>query len=560
MKKWFLAVLLILSISLVPLFSAGSKEAAVSGMETEGTEYEQMGEVNSNPISDIRVRMAIAHALDMDAIIEGVLNGDVVRANALTPNNSWKTTGLMDYEYNPELSRQLLKEAGWDPSYVLDIVYYYGDQLTFDLMAAIQAYLAEVGIKSSPRKLEGDLSKQLWVPPTDPINGPSAVEWDMAYGAIAAVSQYEYYNRFKTGASSNSHTPGNEYLDELLDKANATNDPEKQMAIFSDIQRFENTFLPILSLYYQQVFIIESSKLDRNNVGYGNAQYNYDWKIQTWDITPQADGKKVMKANGGPMEFFEHPFLNPGTFTSTKLLFDHLIVADGNLASFRPQMAKSFELSDDGLLFECELKDDLQWHDGSKITPEDVKFTFELVAKIPTSNVLFSNMIKSISGYQAWVDGKSNEFSGIQVDGNKITITFDSLFPNTLVSLSQFAILPSAYFTNVDPLLLQQNTFWQKPIGSGPYKIAEVSMNNYAVFVPFENYHEGVGIIDEIRTYPSGENDPNLVMNAAGGNLDYAYTKSLDDVESLRNYPTIKITPYDMNYTRLLYFNKFPKN
>jgi peptide/nickel transport system substrate-binding protein len=496
----------------------------------------------------------------MDSIIEGVLNGDVVQANALTPNNSWKATGLVTYDYNPELSRQLLKEAGWDSSYVLDIVYYYGDQTTFNLMAAIQSYLGEVGIKCSPRKLEGDLSKQLWVPPEDPINGPSAVKWDIAYGAIAAVSQYEYYNRFRTGASSNSHTPGNSTLDSLLDAANATNSPEKQMAIFADVQRFENTFLPILSLYYQQVFIVESLKLDRKGAGYGNEQYNYDWKIQTWDIAPQSDGKKVMKANGGPKEFFEHPYLNPGQFTSTKLLFDHLIVADGSLATFRPQMAKSFKLSEDGLQFECELNSNLKWHDGSAITPEDVKFTFELIAKLPTSNVIFSSMIKKISGYQAWVDGKADGLSGIEVNGNKITINFDSLFPNTLVSLSQFAILPKAYLKNVDPLLLQQSSYWQKPIGSGPYKIADVSMNNYAVFVPFEAYHEGVGIIDEIRTYPSGESDPNLVMNAAGGNLDYAYTKSLDDVESLRNYATIKVIPYDMNYTRLFYFNKFPKN
>jgi len=107
----------------------------------------------------------------------------------------------------PKRPGSLLKEANWDPNTVLDVVYYYGDQETVDLMAAIQVYLDQVGIKMTARKLEGDLAAQLWMPPADPVNGPSAVDWDLAYGAIAALSMHEYYNRFMGGAASNSHTP-----------------------------------------------------------------------------------------------------------------------------------------------------------------------------------------------------------------------------------------------------------------------------------------------------------------------------------------------------------------
>ena len=47
-----------------------------------------------------------------------------------------------------------------------------------------------------------------------------------------------------------------------------------------------------------------------------------------------ASGKKVLKTNGGPVEFFETPFLNPGLFMSTKVLYDHLIVADEDHSKF----------------------------------------------------------------------------------------------------------------------------------------------------------------------------------------------------------------------------------
>lgn len=84
-------------------------------------------------------------------------------------------------------------------------------------------------------------------------------------------------------------------------------------------------------------------------------------------------------------------------------------------------------------------------------------------------------------------------------------------------------------------------------------------MNNYATFVPFEKYYKGKAKIDEIQMYPSGESDPNLVKNAAAGQLDYAYTKSVEDVLALEKMPNIKVTPVDIRYTRLFFVNKFVK-
>ena len=76
------------------------------------------------------------------------------------------------------------------------MVYYYDDQQTVDLMTIIGQYWQEVGVKAQFRKLEGDLAAQLWVPPADMEKGPSAVKWDLAYAAVAALAESEFYNRF----------------------------------------------------------------------------------------------------------------------------------------------------------------------------------------------------------------------------------------------------------------------------------------------------------------------------------------------------------------------------
>ena len=194
-----------------------------------------------------------------------------------------KADGLNNYDYNPEKAKELLKEANWDPNTELDVVYYYTDQMTQDLMAIIQQYLAEVGIKMNARLVEGDLATILWKAPEDPVNGPSAVDWDMCYAANAALSLHEYYDRYQTGYSINSHTPSDPKLDELIAATNASVDAEVQRKAFFELQKYENETLFELPLYYQPIFLLQSDKIVKG-AKLGNPQFNYNWDIQNWEI------------------------------------------------------------------------------------------------------------------------------------------------------------------------------------------------------------------------------------------------------------------------------------
>lgn len=238
-----------------------------------------------SPVGDPRVRQAIAYAVDMEAIAQNLFKGAAIPANSLTPNEPIKADGLNDYAYNPEKAKELLTEANWDESYELDVVYYYTDQQTVDFMAAIQSYLKDVGIKMNFRLIEGDIGTLLWTPPADPVNGPSAVEWDLAYGANGALSLHEYYDRYQTGSPANSHTPGDPKLDALIAATNATFDNDEITAAFRELQKYENETLFSYALYYQPVFIIESDKIKKGAPAYGNPQFNYNWEIQNWSLS-----------------------------------------------------------------------------------------------------------------------------------------------------------------------------------------------------------------------------------------------------------------------------------
>ncbi len=512
---------------------------------------------NSNQLSDPRVRQALTYAIDVQAIIDSLMASKSTAAITMAPPGEWRSPNVKAYEYNPEKAKELLKEAGWDQSRVLDVVYYYGDQMTVDLLTAIQAYWAEVGVQMTMRKLEGDLASQLWVPPSDPVNGPSAVEWDIAYAAVAALSMGDYYDRYQGGYSSNSYNPQDDKLDELIAATNATADVEKQIAAYHALEDYENEIQLNIPLYHQPVYIVQSKNLDRGDAPYGNEQFIYNWNIVNWDIAPDASGKKVMRTNGGPAEFFETPFFNPGFIMSQKLLFDRLIIADENLTPKFPGLASEFALSEDGLTLEMTLREGIKWHDGEAITTDDIIGSVELATKAQTNPVILTTF-KALEGYEAYAAGTAEHISGITAEGNKLTFKFAQINPNILLAFTQFAPLPMKYFEGVEPTLIQQADYWQKPVGSGPFKLQEVKMGEYATFVPFEEYYGGKAKIDEVRLYPSGESDPNLVKNAAAGQVDYAYTKSVEDVLALEAMDNMIVTPVEVRYTRVLYVNKFP--
>lgn len=237
-----------------------------------------------SPLADKRVRQAMMYALDMNSILDGIFEGAAIPANSLTPNGADKVEGLNDYAYDVEKAKSLLAEANWDPNTVLKVGYYYNDQQTVDLMSIIQNYLSQVGIKMEFSLVEGDLATLLWSLPQDPVNGPSAIDFDLIYGATAALSMHEYYDRYQTGASLNSHTPGNAELDALIEKTNSTSDQETVKQAYFDLQKYENEELFVLPLYYQPIFVIKSDKIQGMPETLGNPQFNYKWDIHKWTL------------------------------------------------------------------------------------------------------------------------------------------------------------------------------------------------------------------------------------------------------------------------------------
>jgi len=522
-----------------------------------GTAYAQA--LNGNPLSDVRVRQAIAYAIDKKAIVDNVYGGYAVVADGLLPNGPFKSDKLATYPYDPEKAKALLKEAGWDSSRQLEMVFYYDDQVTANLMAVLQSELADVGITMNYHLIVGDVAKTLNSIPDDP-KGKSVVTWDLAYGARAALAMQEYFNDYATGKASADGFPGSPELDALIAHSNAATDPEVAKADLKKIDEYIAANAVTIPLYYQQLQSVESKRLDRHGEPYGNDQFNYDWNVQNWTVTPDSNGKSIMYTNGAPLDYFEQPWVNLGLWAGNKFIWAHMLaakpfldgVAEGDLAS-------DYKLSDDGLTLTFTMRDGIKWHDGAPITTDDVTWSLEFALKTPNLHGVLASVFNSIDGAADYVAGKAEHVSGISADGKTVTIKFSKPNANTLLAFTQWGPFPKKAFEGVEPALVQQAPFWQKPIGSGPFMVEEAKFGDFSSFVPFADYYKGKPKIDQIIAWASSDGDTNMTKNAAAGRIDFAVTKVVGDIEALKGMDNMKMTPLDIPYTRMIWINQYDK-
>ena len=152
------------------------------------------------------------------------------------------------------------------------------------------------------------------------------------------------------------------------------------------------------------------------------------------------------------------------------LVFSGLTRFDENM-DIKGDLAKSWDISKDGLVYDIFLRDDVLWHDGVKFSAEDVKFSIEA----------FKNPKNNSSIYVNFEDVEKIEV----INPYHIKITLSKPYPPFLDALS-IGILPKHLLENKD---LNTADFNQNPIGTGPYKFVKWKKGEYVEFKANENFH-----------------------------------------------------------------------
>lgn len=100
----------------------------------------------SSPVFDLRVRQAIAYAIDRDEVYMGVFNGHGIAVTQYgVPNGAFYSNGFEGYAYDPEKAKELLAEAGYTNGMTLTIAC-QTLSTRVDTCTILKEQLAEVGI------------------------------------------------------------------------------------------------------------------------------------------------------------------------------------------------------------------------------------------------------------------------------------------------------------------------------------------------------------------------------------------------------------------------------
>lgn len=203
------------------------------------------------PLNDIRVRKAINYAIDKQAIIDVILNGNgKIATSPIAPGVFGFTDKTKNYEYNVEKAKELMKEAGYENGFTTSILVFSGEANT-QTAEIVQAYLKEIGIDL---KIEIVEVSAYWDMTERGGHNLFLGSWGVVTGD-ADYGLYAMYHSSAKGGAGNRDFYENEKVDELLDKAKTEIDPETRKKLYEEAQILIVNDAPDVMLYNRNLTV-----------------------------------------------------------------------------------------------------------------------------------------------------------------------------------------------------------------------------------------------------------------------------------------------------------------
>ncbi len=242
--------------------------------------------------------------------------------------------------------------------------------------------------------------------------------------------------------------------------------------------------------------------------------------------SPGGDGENVLivRATGDPMSFNPDTTADDNAYAIVQNLFNRLVKLDASKQVI-PDLAKDWEVSEDGLAITFYLNENAKWHDGEPVTSEDVKYTFETIQANKT--YYFSSRLEIVDSIETPDDH---------------TVVFHMKSPDVsfIADLGWYAtfILPEHVF-NTD-VSWEDNAASKEPIGSGPFKFGEFKQGVNVTLVPNEDYHEGKPKIDKL-VFSIIPDEQTAIQALINGEIDVFENVPSSSVEQLKSRDNVRL-------------------
>ncbi|MCY4616026.1 MAG: peptide ABC transporter substrate-binding protein [Chloroflexi bacterium] len=267
----------------------------------------------------------------------------------------------------------------------------------------------------------------------------------------------------------------------------------------------------------------ESGGIDRGTTG-GTDSGGTDGSDTSDSV--EASGR-LRLAGSDPVTMDPHLAGDSGSAEFIVEIFSGLVTISPEL-NIELDLAESFEVSDDGLVYTFTLRDDAFFHQGRRVTADDVRWSMERAASRELASPTALAYLGDILGVRERFYEGAESITGIEViDDRTIQFTIDEPKPYFLAKLSY----PTAFVVDRQQIEANPRGWTRRPNGTGPYRLQEWRLGQRIVLKANSQYHLGSPVTDEVLYELSGGSTLTRFEN---GELDVAFI-SVNDIDRARD-------------------------
>lgn len=200
-----------------------------------------------SPLEDVQVRQAMNYAVDRQAIVDSLFDGQAALATGLIATSSFGyDTSIEPYPYDPDRAKELLAEAGYPDGFEIGFACPTGAYTNFEeVCQAVAGYFEAVGITLDGEEIQFMESGQYWdleaqkqLPPLfgDSWSSTTSESFERLQGALGAENaDYSSWS--------------DETILDLLASIQTTTDDAEREQLYSELHRYAYENPPFIYLY-----------------------------------------------------------------------------------------------------------------------------------------------------------------------------------------------------------------------------------------------------------------------------------------------------------------------
>ncbi len=195
-------------------------------------------------------------------------------------------------------------------------------------------------------------------------------------------------------------------------------------------------------------------------------------------------------------------------------IFSGLVALNTDL-QLVPDVAESWEINDDGTVYTFHIRENAKFHDGTRVTADDFKWSMQRAAHPDTASPVADTYLNDIVGVEAVLEGEAEDITGITViDDSTLQIEIDAPKAYFLAKLTY----PTAYVLDSENVIAGGRTWTDTPNGTGPFKLKEYRIGERIILERNEHFYREHANVDSIA------------MNLAGGQSMAMYENDEIDI------------------------------